>query len=353
MPIGAIIGGIGGLFGAGEQASATRDAANATAGAQRYAADLQHQQFEQIQNNMQPFMAGGTQAFNTLEGGFFGIGSGNSMGGGFDPGAEFLQPISASVGPPPSPTDPRFASLGGSTLTGAPSPTDPNLQSQFRASPGYDYLIRQMTDATQNSAAGRTGAISGNMLTSLQRNAGGIADQDWWNFYNQDVSSWSNNNQNWWNVYNGINANYGQQYQDQANRRNQIISALGGFGATGQNAAASLGGFGQAAATSMGNAAVGAANATGAGRIGAANAFSGAIPGVTNAISSLFGGNNSGSNGGAAFLTGGGNNGNIPGAYASPSDFSGGFNPGGQFAYYPGSDPSGFAAANNAGFGYA
>lgn len=343
MPIGAIIGAVGGLVGGAMQSSAASDAAAATAGATRYAADLQHQQFEQIQNNMQPFIQGGTSGFEFLQG-LYGIGP-----NGASTPTPYNQPISQQIGPPPSPTDPRFATLGGSSLTAPPNPSDPALRDQFRASPGYDYLIRQMTDATQNSAAGRTGAISGNMLQALQRNAGGIADQDWNNWYGQDVASWSNNNQNWWNIYNGINANYGQQYQDVANNRNTMTSVLGGFGATGQNAAANLGGFGQAAATSIGNAAISGANAQGAARIAGANAFSGAIPQIGNSISSMLNPNGGSGNGGLNYLLGGNQYGgnNFPGAYASPSDFAGGVNPGSSYAYPY--DP----AASAAGYGYA
>ena len=357
MPIGSIISGIGGIIGAGETASATRDAANATAAATRYAADLQHQQFEQIQNNMQPFLNLGTTAENVL-GTYYGIGADGSF-----TSTPFNSPISAQIGGPPSPTDPALTSLGGSALGSAPvagpapSPTDPGLRDAFRASPGYDYLIRQMTDATQNSAAGRTGAISGNMLQALQRNAGGIADQDWWNFYNQDVgtwrnnfdaanTNWSNNNQNWWNVYNAIGQNYGLRYQDIANQRNTLTSVLGGIGASGQNAAANLGGFGQAAATSIGNAAIQGANAQGAARIAGANAFTGAIPQIGNAINSLFnGGSNTGSNnGGYNYLVGSSD------YSASPTDYAAyaasGLPSGANYAYPY--DPG----ANAAGFGY-
>src|ERR1700731_3394252 len=192
MPIGAIIGGIGSIVGG----AAGSSGAQAQADAARQAAQLQFQEFQQIQNNMRPFLDLGTTASNRL-GSYYGI---NAAGTVKD--TPFLEPISAQVGAPPCPTDPRFASLGGSSLTGPPNPADPNLQAQFRASPGYQYQIQQMTDAVQNSAAGRTGAVSCNMLQALQQNANGLASQDWNNWYNQDVNSWSNNNQNWWNVYN-------------------------------------------------------------------------------------------------------------------------------------------------------
>lgn len=346
MPIGAIIGGIGSIVGGMSAADGARE----QAAAQRHAADLQHQQFEQIQNNMRPFMEGGTEAFDALLGRF---GMGPNAGG--PGGGSFLTSIGDTMGgPPPSPENqgPTNAAAGWN-MRAAPNPGDPGLRDRFQHSPGYGYLIDSMTDAVQNSAAGRTGAISGNMLTSLQRNAGGIADQDWWNFYNADVSSWGNNVGNWWNVYNGINQNYQQRYQDQANNRNQMISALGSFGASGQNAAANLGGFGQAAATSMGNAAIGAANANAAGRVASTNAFTGGASQIGNAISSMMGGNNNGGGGPLAFLQGSNNSGggyggnNFPGAYASPSDFSGGFNPGSSYAYPY--DPG----ASAAGFGYA
>jgi hypothetical protein len=53
---------------------------------------------------------------------------------------------------------------GGLNLT---LPTDPSLASQFQASPGYQYNLQQQQNAIQNSAAGKTGALSGNMLQAL------------------------------------------------------------------------------------------------------------------------------------------------------------------------------------------
>lgn len=143
-------------------------------------------------------------------------------------------------------------------------------------------------DAIQNSAAGKTGAISGNMLKALQTNASGLANQDYSQWYNNLVNSWQN-------LWGAQNTNYNQQYQDQSQNRNQIISALGGISASGQNAAVQTGGFGQSAVNAIGNNIQTAAGSQGLGAIGQANALSGVLnnpslqSGITNGLNFLVG----------------------------------------------------------------
>jgi hypothetical protein len=289
MPIGSILGGLfgaaGSLFGGAQQSSAAKDAAQIQANAQKYAADLQFKEFGDIQNQMRPFLELGTTAANRL-GSYYGINANGSV-----QETPFLDPISQQVGAPPS-------------------PNDPSLAGQFRASPGYGYARDQMIDAVQNSAAGKTGAISGNMMKQLQTNAGGMADQDFWNWYN------------------ALLQNYGQRYSDIGNQRNTITQVLSGIGGSGQNAAANLGGFGQAAATSIGNAAIGGAQAQAAGRIGSANAMSNMFSnpqlgqGISSGLNYLFG--NNGSAGGSGGFAGGGYD---PAAYGYGATGATGYSP--------------------------
>jgi len=273
MPIGAILGGgaslLGGLFGA----NAAGDAANAQVQAANNATDLQKQEFLINQQNLEPFKDIGTNAASVL-GQLFGI-TWNPSQNGSPLNGSFNTPISQLVG-------------------GPPSPTDPNLVNQFRASPGYQYALGQSSNAIQNSAAGKTGAISGNMLKALQTNATGLADQDFQNFYTNLVN------------------NYGTRYNDAANNRNQIINVLSALGGQGQNAGVQLGGFGQNAVTSIGNNLNLAGSAQAAGTLGQANAFTTAFnglsnnTGVNNALSFLFNGGNSGGGGANVYADYGG-----------------------------------------------
>jgi hypothetical protein len=394
--IGGLVGGIGSIIGGSNQADAIKSAANTQAQAAAQATQLQRDIFNQTSANMLPFLQLGTTAANRLAS-YYGVNPDGSVND-----TPFLEPISQQIGGPPSPLDqsltntignvtgmpfgvpppaaadpnrlaltnttlggppspfdpsiaqanggfglagpptiedPALLALTGTTLGPPPSPSDPNLRSQFTQSPGYQYQLEQMKDAVTNSAVGRQG-ISGNLAQALQQNAAGLANQDWWNFYNQDVNSWSQakNNlfnvfnananrwatgtQNYWNIYNnllnnwgqaknnywnlynadvnrytlGANANnniynqllgnYTQRYQDIANQRNTISQVLGNIGQSGQNAAGNLGTFGQNFATQAGNNAILGGSALAAGKIGAQNAFTG---GVNNAINNLFG----------------------------------------------------------------
>lgn len=251
MPIGLIGGAIsagGSLLGGLLGSNAATSAANIQAKAANAATALQGQEFQQTTGNLLPYLQTGTTANQVLASNYFGIGG---PGGTFNPNAPFLQPISSNVGAPPS-------------------PTDPSLQASFLASPGYQYNLAQSSDAIQNSAAGHTGAISGNMLTALQKNAAGLASNDWNSFYNNLVN------------------NYQQRYGDIQGNRNQIIQMLGALGGQGQNAAVQQGGFGQNAAAQIGGNLIGAGNAQAAGVVGSSNALSGAFnsPGFTGGVNS-------------------------------------------------------------------
>jgi hypothetical protein len=256
IPIGGIISGlgsaVGGLFGA----SAAGDAAKAQSQAAQNAIDLQRSEFAQTTQNLLPFLQGGYGALQPL---LQLILSGQP--GPF--GNSFELPISSMVGAPPS-------------------PTDPSLQSEFLQSPGYQYNLGQQQNAIQNSAAGRTGAISGNMLKALQTNASGLASQDWTNFYNN------------------LNTNYQTRYGDIANQRSTVLSILQNLISGGQAAAAQQGQFGQQSVSNIGSLLGTQGSANAAGILGSSNALTNALSGLTNnsgftnAISTLFGGGNTG-----------------------------------------------------------
>jgi len=67
-------------------------------------------------------------------------------------------------------------------LTGANGPAaKAAAQDSFAQSPAAAYQQEQMQRATERSAAAKGGLLSGNTLTELQRNAAGIASQDYQN----------------------------------------------------------------------------------------------------------------------------------------------------------------------------
>jgi len=67
-------------------------------------------------------------------------------------------------------------------LSGANGPAAAQAaQAQIQASPAAQYQLDQMQRATERSAAARGGLLGGNVATELQRNAAGIASQDFQN----------------------------------------------------------------------------------------------------------------------------------------------------------------------------
>jgi hypothetical protein len=286
MPFfGGLISGAGSLLGGIFGGSSAKDASNAQSAAINRAIQLQEMEYKDIAAKMLPFLKMGTTAGTVLGRNYFGI----NPEGGYDPNAPFLQPISATVGAPPNPNDPA-------------------LRDAFRASPGYQYALQQSGNAIQNSAAGRTGAVSGNMLRALQGNATGLANNDWWNNYN------------------AVLGNYANRYSDIANQRSTIIGGLGSLAGAGQNAAAQLGGFGQSAVNNIGGLLGTLGSSQAAGILGQSNALSSGIGGALNNIDfgALFG---------ALGIGGGGGGGGFPSGatpygsqFLTPSgDFAGGF----------------------------
>lgn len=86
-------------------------------------------------------------------------------------------------------TAPNAYTLGGGNaaklqadLSGANGPeAAAAAQAQFQQSPAAQYQMEQMQRATERSAAARGGLMGGNVLQELQRNAAGIAAQDYQN----------------------------------------------------------------------------------------------------------------------------------------------------------------------------
>jgi hypothetical protein len=125
------------------------------------------------------------------------------------------------------------------------------LSAGFQNSPGYQYQMDEMSRAVQNSAAARGQLGSGATLKALQRNAQGLASQDYWNFYNSNR----------------------QSVMDRQNSDQTRVNNLQNLAATGANAASQSGQFGQNAAANAGNMMTKSAAASASGLTGAANAF--------------------------------------------------------------------------------
>lgn len=218
--IGGIAAGVGAVGGALISSNGAQDAADTQAGASRYVADLQNNQWTQTQQNLKPFLDLGTNAINPLL---------RAMG--YD----------------------------------ANWNTDPNniLNQSFRAptlaeaqqTPGYQFTLQQGLKAVQNSASAKGLGASGAAMRGAADYTTGLAD----NTYN-DVYS---------RALNTFNTNYGSA----ANRVNRLWSLVG----SGQNAAATAGSLGASTMNSIGDTLMGGANAAAAGRVGSTNALAGGL----------------------------------------------------------------------------
>lgn len=253
MPIGGIISAIGSIGGGLIGAGAAKDAASIQADAARQAIAAQQQQQQLINTQLQPYQAAGTNALGMLS-------------GGLQPGGAFATSPAAGLGAQP-------------TVPTAPTATiaDPNLRNLFQQSPGYQWALGQGIDAIQNSAAGRTGAISGNMLKGLQTFGTGLANQDFYNWAQQYFGNLNQNFGNAYTAYGGQENQWQNLYNINRNQQGDVFSRLMGLTQQGQAANALQGSTGVPLAGNIGNALIGIGNAGAGGTVGAANALTGGI----------------------------------------------------------------------------
>lgn len=208
MPVGAILGAVGGLGSALIGSSAAGKAADAQTQAAQLASQTQLHMFDQVQGNEQPFLGAGTESLSQLL---------NALGIGPDRGT-------GAAGHTPY-----------GSLTAPVNPVAPFSQDMFQQSPGYQYQLQQGQNAIQNSAAGRGGLVGGNALMALQQNGQGLANQDWYNAQNQYYQRGDQNN--------------ALQFQN----RQSLFNMLQTLAGSGQNAAAHLGSLGSQTAGNIGN----------------------------------------------------------------------------------------------------
>jgi hypothetical protein len=240
------------------------------------------------QGQLAPWLQAGGNALGQLQQGLGGVGSGAQ----FAPDALLRQEMGLGYNLPNyAPQQLKTEQLN------IPDPSNPNTIRQFQQSPGYQYNLGQQQQAIQQSAAGRTGALSGNMLQALQSNASGLANQDYYNWLGQatnfglqnfnagtqnDLNTFNANTQTAQNSYNALSGNFWNVYDALAQGQGQNINVLQNLSQQGQGAAANqgltqLGG-------NIGNALIGQGNALAGGQIGSANALSSGLGGAAGSI---------------------------------------------------------------------
>lgn len=266
-------------------------------------------QFEQGQENEEPWLQSGANSLATLQ---YLMGTGGSTAGvpGTNlPGGATTTPQSLSIpGVKGSVTIPGVTPLTGTADTalgayGSLMASYPGgaftapTAAQAAATPGYQFAVQQGEGAQQASAAANGSLLTGGTQNALDQYAQNYANTNYNNVYNQALT--------------GYNTNYNTWANQQANEYNRLAAQSGlGQQTAQQLTSAGLSSAGQVANTvgntgsAIANEANNAAAATASGYVGGANALGSGITGATNSLSqllmlqSLFGAQNSGGNSG-------------------------------------------------------
>lgn len=196
MPWGFAAAAVGTIGSSLISSNSSSNAANTQANAANQATQAQLQMFNQTQQNLKPFLQGGTNSLAALMS-YLGIGP----NGSFNPNAPGVAPFSAQ---------------------------------QFQASPGYAWQKQQGIDAIQNSAAAKGGVTGGNTLKALDQFGTGLANQDYYNAMNAYLTQQGN-------VFNRL--------YDLTGTGANAAASLGGFAQnTGQSIGSNIIGAGNALA---------------------------------------------------------------------------------------------------------
>jgi hypothetical protein len=206
MCVAAAVAGAG-LAGAAISADASRSAANKQSDAANRASDLQMQQFQQMQQNLAPYMQLGSSTIPQLQ-----------------------------------------QMLGGSRLN-TPFSFSPTME-QLEQTPGYQFTLQQGNKALDNAMAAKGLSLSGAQLKGLDAYNTGLASQTF--------------QQNYQNALQNFNTNYGQA-ADQYNRAAGLVglgqNAAAGVGNAGLQTASNIGNNITSGANAQAAGRMGAANA--------------------------------------------------------------------------------------------
>lgn len=271
---------------ANDQSQAAIQAAQIEANATDQATATELGMFNTTQGNEAPYLAAGNNALASLSAGLA--------------NGQFSAPYSGAP-----PTAPNFTPIAAET---------PFTMADYQQSPGYQFQLKQGTDAVLNNASALGGVNSGNTLKALTQYGQGLANQDFQqgqtqynNLYNTGVNATNTNNANALNTFNAGNTSYLDAYNAYVQQQQQQFSQLQTVAGSGQNAAAGLGALGANVGSTIGantinsgiaqgtgitNAAsagaqgiIGAANANSAGTVAGANALSTGINSATGGLS--------------------------------------------------------------------
>lgn len=162
-----------------------------------------------------------------------------------------------------------------------------------RATPGYQFLQDQGTQAVQNSAAARGDLLSGNTLTDLTKFGQGLADTTYDQTYNRALQQYQQN----YNIYEN---NQNNQWNRLASLSGMGQTAVGQLNSAGSGAASNVGNILMGTSNNMGRDIMAAGGATATGYANQGNAWGGAVSSLSNLVpflSMMNGGNQAQDNG--------------------------------------------------------
>lgn len=246
------VGALGSVAGAAISGNASESAASTEANADEQANQIQLQEFNQEQQNEQPYLQAGDTALSQLT-------SGTQPGGQFDE------------------SYPTFQQEYPNLATTFTAPTE----AQAEQTPGYQFTYDQAMQGLQNNMAA-AGITGGAAAKEAEQYGAGLASSNYQNTYNDAYNTFNANLTAAQNIY---GQNFNTYNTTTTNNANRLLSLAG----AGQNAVSQSNQAAQSYATNAGNNLTSAANAQAAGMVGAANAYSGALTSTSQLPYELYG----------------------------------------------------------------
>lgn len=237
----AVIGVAGSAMSASSASSAANHGADAQADANKYAADIQKQIFEEQRNDLAPYRNAGNAALGeiTALNGLAPPTAATSTGAFVLKGPNGIaQPLTAAQATQIKATGglPAGYSITGGTTTPGQSSADQQQAAlgRFQVSPGYQFAFDQGQDAITDSAAARGGVHSGAVDKALIRFGQGTANQEYGDYYNR-LAAEAGIGQTATNAGNAAAQNYGNNASQLA--QNTGAARASAYGQAGQAAA--------------------------------------------------------------------------------------------------------------------
>jgi hypothetical protein len=250
--IGAIGGGLAGLFESGAQ----DQAAQAQLSASREATQLQRDQWEAQQRNQAPWIAAGQSALPELS------------------------RLAGSAGNISATADPGYRQLTGLTNPGQFSFNTTGAN----ADPSYTWRLNQGLAGVNNSAAARGGFFSGNTGTALTDYSQGAASQE----YQAQFGRYQTGLQDYMQQENFNSDQYNQAYNRQLSTEQNQYNQFASIAGIGQTALTNVNNAGSNFASNVGNLAVNQGNNTANTAVNQGNILSNVVGNTANQFSSAW-----------------------------------------------------------------